>query len=233
MTAHTLPISEVFGPTIQGEGPAAGQAVYFIRSGGCNLSCSWCDTPYTWDGANYDLRAELDPLTAGEIAARVPAGVTVIMSGGEPLIHQHNPAWTELLDLLNAKGCHLHLESNGTLKASRHTLHSFELLVVSPKQAHAGKHRGHQDPTMDPTWWNPNPAVHLKIVVETAADVEAAVQSATAHDWPLTRLWVMPQGKAAPELLARGGAIAEAAALHGVRFSHRLHIMAWGTQRGR
>ncbi|HHK7228110.1 TPA: hypothetical protein ACQXLV_002143, partial [Streptococcus pneumoniae] len=42
-----LPVSEVFGPTIQGEGPHAGRTCHFIRLGGCNLSCSWCDTPYS------------------------------------------------------------------------------------------------------------------------------------------------------------------------------------------
>ena len=43
----TSPVSEVFGPTLQGEGPHAGRPCHFIRLGGCNLSCSWCDTPYS------------------------------------------------------------------------------------------------------------------------------------------------------------------------------------------
>ena len=54
----TLPLSEVFGPTFQGEGPHAGRRCAFVRLGGCNLSCEWCDTPYTWDATRYDLALE-------------------------------------------------------------------------------------------------------------------------------------------------------------------------------
>jgi 7-carboxy-7-deazaguanine synthase len=58
-TKPPLVVSEVFGPTIQGEGPHAGQRAAFVRLGGCNLTCTWCDTAYTWDARRYDLRAEL------------------------------------------------------------------------------------------------------------------------------------------------------------------------------
>lgn len=58
MRDHSLVVSEVFGPTHQGEGPHAGQLCAFVRLMGCNLSCSWCDTPYTWDASRYDLKAE-------------------------------------------------------------------------------------------------------------------------------------------------------------------------------
>ena len=69
--SRLLPVSEVFGPTIQGEGPHAGRRVYFVRLGGCNLSCSWCDSAYTWDGETYDLREELTPSTALDVLARL------------------------------------------------------------------------------------------------------------------------------------------------------------------
>ena len=81
----TLPISEVFGPTLQGEGPHAGRTVQFIRLGGCNLSCSWCDTPYTWDASRFNLRQELTPMSVQEILDRIIPGVPIVLSGGEPL----------------------------------------------------------------------------------------------------------------------------------------------------
>ena len=64
-----LLISEIFGPTIQGEGKSIGQTASFIRLGGCNLHCVWCDTPYTWDAARYDLREELTKIDIREIAS--------------------------------------------------------------------------------------------------------------------------------------------------------------------
>ena len=67
----SLVVSEIFGPTIQGEGQYAGQLVAFIRLGGCNLACSWCDTPYTWDASRFDLRNEMTRTPVNEILERV------------------------------------------------------------------------------------------------------------------------------------------------------------------
>ena len=52
-----LVVAEVFGPTFQGEGPSTGQRAGFVRLGRCNLDCSWCDTPYTWDWERFDPAA--------------------------------------------------------------------------------------------------------------------------------------------------------------------------------
>lgn len=236
MTA-TLPVSEVFGPTIQGEGPAAGEPCHFIRLGGCNLSCSWCDTPYTWDGTRFDLRAELTQTTPEAIVAQLPTEqTTVVISGGEPLLHQRRPAWRELLERLRAADHLVHLETNGTLEPTHHTLEHLELAVVSPKQAHAGTHRGGQDPTMNPVWagsWAASFGPHFKVVVETGPDVQAAATWAAAHGIPLARLWVMPRGVTPSELAMRTGEIAQAAADVGCRFTSRLHVLAWGDERGR
>jgi 7-carboxy-7-deazaguanine synthase len=54
-----LLVSEVFGPTLQGEGPHTGQAAAYIRLGGCNLRCRWCGTAFTWDQNRHDLAREL------------------------------------------------------------------------------------------------------------------------------------------------------------------------------
>jgi organic radical activating enzyme len=53
-----LLVAEMFGPTFQGEGPSAGQRAVFVRTSRCNLSCSWCDTPHTWDWSRFDPHAE-------------------------------------------------------------------------------------------------------------------------------------------------------------------------------
>src|ERR1700730_7162757 len=98
----TLVVSEVFGPTIQGEGPSLGRRAGFIRLGGCDLTCSWCDAAYTWNASRYDLRAELTrmPVTAMVERALVGDPEIVVITGGEPLLHQQQAGRLELLDQL-------------------------------------------------------------------------------------------------------------------------------------
>ncbi len=67
-SAGQLLISEVFGPTLQGEGPSAGQAAAFVRLGACNLSCAWCDTAYTWNRDKFDLSRELSVMRTEDVA---------------------------------------------------------------------------------------------------------------------------------------------------------------------
>lgn len=238
MTLATLPVAEVFGPTIQGEGPAAGRCATFVRLSGCNLSCQWCDTPYTWDTARFDVRGETQHLTAAEIAQRVHeagAAPIVVLTGGEPLLQQDRPAWAQLLTTLDATRA-VHLETNGTIVPNGLTQAVTASVVVSPKLGHAGPHRGHQDPRMPAAWRDiipANRAVHLKIVCRGAADVAHAVTLAGAVGCPRDRTWVMPEGDDAATLGARWREIAEAAAAAGINATHRLHTLAWGDERGR
>ena len=55
-----IPVLEVFGPTIQGEGRVIGRKTMFVRTAGCDYRCSWCDSAFTWDGsAKEDIRLSL------------------------------------------------------------------------------------------------------------------------------------------------------------------------------
>lgn len=60
----TIPVLEIFGPTIQGEGMVIGQKTMFVRTAGCDYSCSWCDSAFTWDGSAKD---DIRMMTAEEI----------------------------------------------------------------------------------------------------------------------------------------------------------------------
>lgn len=116
-----LPVMEAFY-TIQGEGFNTGQAAYFIRLGGCDVGCHWCDVKESWDAA-------LHPLTAVEdIVARAeehPAKAVVI-TGGEPLIYNLD----ELCSRLKAAGIRIFLETSGSWPPSG----SFDWICVSPKK---------------------------------------------------------------------------------------------------
>ncbi|MGB2992770.1 MAG: 7-carboxy-7-deazaguanine synthase QueE, partial [Paenisporosarcina sp.] len=57
-----IPVMEIFGPTIQGEGMVIGQKTMFVRTGGCDYSCSWCDSKFTWDGTGKSTAMKADEI---------------------------------------------------------------------------------------------------------------------------------------------------------------------------
>src|SRR3954453_6488465 len=84
----TLPVVELFGPTVQGEGPDAGIPAYFVRFGGCDWRCTWCDSMHAVEPAQ--VRKFAQSLTAQEIGMQLralPAGPSlVVLSGGNPAL---------------------------------------------------------------------------------------------------------------------------------------------------
>jgi 7-carboxy-7-deazaguanine synthase len=230
-----LAVTEVFGPTIQGEGPFAGRVAWFVRLGGCNLSCSWCDSPFTWDGQRFDLRHEIRNTPAAEVVDRIPPSSLVILTGGEPLLHQDREGWRALCGALRERGCTLHVETNGTIVPNAFTRDVIQAFVVSPKLANAGVHRGNSDPALRGGWAEVavSGRAHLKVVCESAADVTAAAGLARTIGWPPGQVWVMPEGVTEQALNGRWRTIAEAAAAAGINATHRLHILAWQDRRGR
>jgi organic radical activating enzyme len=229
-----LPVSEVF-TTLQGEGPAAGRPATFVRLGGCNLSCSWCDSAYTWDAKAFDLRAELEPTTAEQILDRVDAP-RVVITGGEPLLHQRNPAFRDLLEGICRSDREVHLETNGTIPPTRHTYGHVLRAAVSPKLPHAdaGRRTGIEVFREDVLrmWAGIAGRAYLKIVVRDADDCERAVLLADETGWPRSAVWLMPEGTTRDVLDQRWPVIASWAAAEQVNATHRLHVLAWGDERG-
>lgn len=102
-----LVVSEIVPSTVVGDGPLAGWRCAMIRLGGCNLACTWCDVPYSWDGSRTDLQVTLNRRLVHNIVedALVSSPRLVIITGGEPLLQERSPgpealeAWVELADL--------------------------------------------------------------------------------------------------------------------------------------
>ena len=231
----TLPVSEVFH-SFQGEGPHAGRICYFIRLGGCNLSCGYgggwnCDSAYTWDSRNYDLRKELTATGPDSLVGQVEANTMVVITGGEPLIHQRNDSWATLLRELSRNGNEIHVETNGTICPDAITETFVAHFSVSPK--FMATHKPGQNPLLAD--WSASLRHHravLKFVVTCPDDIDAAVVYATKFGWPLWRVWVMPEGTTPEKLLDGFDAIVERAAKLGVNVSQRLHVLAFGNKRG-
>ncbi|HYC38862.1 MAG TPA: 7-carboxy-7-deazaguanine synthase QueE [Chitinophagaceae bacterium] len=116
-----LPVMEHFY-TLQGEGYHQGKAAYFVRLGGCDVGCVWCDVKESWDVEKHPHLSVND--IVAEIS-RTPARV-VVVTGGEPLMHD----LTRLTLELRAAGLKTHLETSGAYRLSG----SWDWICVSPKK---------------------------------------------------------------------------------------------------
>lgn len=232
----SLPVSEVFGPVWQGEGPHAGRVCHFVRLGMCNLSCSWCDTPFTWDATRFDVKAESPEHTGPQLAALLPSGRNpglVILSGGEPLIHQGNPALQYALDVAPWE---VHAETNGTIAPNAWALARIVHFTVSPKVVFQGdpeKKRLKDAPLRAFAALARNGRAAFKVVVADAEEVDAAARFFDAWDIPTHARWVMPEGVTADAVLTHARDIADAALEHGLNLTLRQHTLMYGTERAR
>ncbi|QGH35517.1 7-carboxy-7-deazaguanine synthase QueE [Gracilibacillus salitolerans] len=110
---NKLPVLEIFGPTIQGEGMVIGRKTMFVRTAGCDYSCAWCDSAFTWDGS---AKEDIVKMTSEEVFNRLKeiGGDQfdhVTISGGNPALLQHVG---ELIDLLHSYDIEVALETQGS-----------------------------------------------------------------------------------------------------------------------
>lgn len=234
----SLVVSEVFGPTFQGEGPTFGQRAAFIRLGACNLSCAWCDTPYTWDASRYDLHKELTRHPVSAIVARVAdiAPHVVVLTGGEPLLWQGKPGWQELLTQLHRHAWPIEVETNGTIAPDEFTLGAIHHFNVSPKLANAGmpeSTRLKYDVLSGYADFAAAGRATLKVVIERPSDLDELERLVNRVEWPATATYVMPVGTTPEEIVERGRELAPGVLQKGWNMTTRLQVLLWGAERGR
>lgn len=217
-------MSEWFGPTIQGEGPSAGRLASFIRLANCNLTCSWCDSKYTWDWENYDRSTEVKRVSLGEMVDVIDslAGI-IIVTGGEPLSQHH--ALAALMKLRPER--EWEVETNGTRPLGA-TAGLWSKVISSPKVIPSAD-QGPLAHKIDPSILE---AAEFKFVVADEADLRAVIDFAAKHDLDPRRIWLMPEGVTPDVLTARTPFVIQAAAELGFNFSSRLHVYGWFDVRG-
>ncbi|MDB5211159.1 MAG: 7-carboxy-7-deazaguanine synthase [Sediminibacterium sp.] len=120
-TLTTLPIMESFY-TIQGEGFHQGRAAYFIRLGGCDVGCFWCDVKESWDASKHP-QVNIEEIVNN---AKEYPGRLAVITGGEPLMHQLD----ELTDQLHEAGFETNIETSGSSAFSGH----WDWICLSPKK---------------------------------------------------------------------------------------------------
>ena len=231
----TIRISEIFGPTIQGEGALIGQPTVFVRTGGCDYRCTWCDTLHAVDSA---FRDEWKPMSAEDIFAEVQKlssnnPIMVSLSGGNPAIQPLKP----LIDLGHKHGYRFALETQGSI--AQDWFSTLDVLTLSPKppSSEMDTDWGKLDECIKAAGNGPN--IALKIVIFDDKDYKYAQECAARY--PDLPLYLQPgnhQVDGAPDMTAlneRLEWLAEKVTNDNWNTAHvlpQLHVMIWGNQRG-
>lgn len=167
-----IPVLEIFGPTIQGEGRVIGRKTMFVRTAGCDYRCSWCDSSFTWDGSMKD---EIQMMTAEEIYDRLyeiggDCFNHVTISGGNPALIK---GIQDLVDLFEEKNIESALETQGS--RFQPWMRQINDLTVSPKPPSSGMKPNLQilDEVIDQCV---KETLNLKVVVFDDEDYEFAKQ---------------------------------------------------------
>ena len=173
--SNSLPVMEHFY-TLQGEGYHQGKAAYFVRLGGCDVGCVWCDVKESWD-ADAHPRLGIDEIV--NAISSTPTKIAVI-TGGEPLMHQ--------LDELTAKIKQAGIETNIETSGSSPLSGTWDWICLSPK-----KFKASLPEVMEK-------AHELKVVVFNKSDFKWAEEHA-AKVSPECKLYLQPEWSRKDEML--------------------------------
>jgi 7-cyano-7-deazaguanosine (preQ0) biosynthesis protein QueE len=227
-----LLFSELFGPTIQGEGPSAGRPAVFLRVGACNLACRWCDTAYTWDAASFDLVQELAIRDTSAVVADVLSvrAHLVVITGGEPGLQASELA--KVAGRLRAAGRRVEVETSGSVPLGE-LVSVADSVVVSPKLSNSGLKESQRLRWKVLDELAAHPHVVFKFVVADAdRDLDEVGLIVDRLKLSADRVWIMPEARDAETLIARMQELAQPVAEEGWSLSSRLQILLWGNERG-
>lgn len=131
----SIPVLEIFGPTIQGEGMVIGQKTMFVRTAGCDYRCSWCDSAFTWDGSARDEIKQMTPEAVYQELIRLGQDrfSHVTISGGNPALLA---SLDGLVQLLKERGIRTAVETQGSKWQS--WLSDIDDVTISPKPPSSG-----------------------------------------------------------------------------------------------
>lgn len=242
-----LLVSEQFY-THQGEGPTAGQLAYFVRLGGCNLNCWWCDTPYTWvfderhvamhrSGKQFSPQHELKRTPIYRLADSVvdsPAR-RLIVTGGEPMLQQEGilrlferVVWRDPNRNL------FEIETAGTIAPHENFAFFNVQWNVSLKLAHSRNElEKRRVPEAISDLRSRNSV--FKFVVNPSnpePDIDEICQLIDEFEIPGERVWLMPQGTRADEITQGLRKVNDYALSYGWNISSRTHVYIYGDERG-
>lgn len=232
-----IPVVEIFGPTLQGEGTYAGKIVHFIRLGGCDFSCKWCDTIEARDR----FSGQLMPVDVIVNQLKKELTRTVVITGGNPAIHN----LTDLIHKLQEKGFYVHIETQGSIYAEWMCL--ADHITISPKGPSSGMHLK-TDPNTLRYILSGNRNATLKFVISNSEDLDYAfstidhLQDTVIREHvPIILQPCTVPGKAATlpeqcinifEDIKKSMERYKKAAVLDIRILPQMHVLYWGHKKG-
>ncbi|WP_088035255.1 7-carboxy-7-deazaguanine synthase QueE [Evansella clarkii] len=239
----TIPVLEIFGPTIQGEGMVIGKKTMFIRTAGCDYSCSWCDSAFTWDGSAKDDIVQMRPEEIWEKLKEIGGNrfSHVTVSGGNPALLKNLAG---VIALLKKNNIEVALETQG----SRWQDWFLEIddLTISPKPPSSGMNTDYNKLDEIIQRLNENSRLQqtsLKVVIFNDGDLAYAKN--IAEKYPELPLYLQTGNDdtasedttdLAAVLLEKYAALIDKVAadpeLNDVRVLPQLHTLVWGNKRG-
>jgi 7-carboxy-7-deazaguanine synthase len=245
-----LKISQIFGPTIQGEGSAAGRHCMFVRTYNCNLRCRWCDTAYTWadteeraamtlTGKQYDRNDPvlgLKEMTHNEVYEKLsllwPVALKptiIVISGGEPMMQQAD--LLPLMSMLRNVRNEVHIETAGTIAPT----YEFGMYVnqynVSPKLHHSGNEvKKRYKPEVLSVLRGSGKAWFKFVVTPVTLDVDFEEIDEIVETVGIDprRVMIMPEGRNVTDTLECARKASMQAIHRGYGISFRTHVLLWG-----
>ncbi|KQO83600.1 7-carboxy-7-deazaguanine synthase QueE [Rhizobium sp. Leaf262] len=234
-------ISEIFGPTIQGEGLLIGVPTVFVRTGGCDYRCSWCDTLHAVDS---QYREDWVPMSVDAIWQEVTRlsgsrPLTISLSGGNPAIQPLGP----LIEKGHREGYRFALETQGSL--AKDWFGALDYLVLSPKPPSSGMQTDWTDFDNCLAAAGDKPQMALKVVVFDDVDYRYAREASARY--PALPVYLQP-GNHTPPPPDDDAAVVDMDGImdrmlwlvekvsedrwFDVRVLPQLHVLLWGNKRG-
>lgn len=225
-------LSELF-VSLQGEGKYIGVPSIFIRTIGCNLFCSWCDSSFaSWkpESPSYNINDVEKVLDESEVKH-------VVLSGGEPTI---NPYFSDIIDLVKSNGRFVTVETNGTHFPEVDVAELVDLISISPKLKNSTpNNKWMEKHTLDRiniesirAWILYARDYQLKFVVSCEDDIDEIERIVIESGAQWNHVYLMPEGKTEAELAEKRKWVADLCLSHQCNYSDRLHVIIWGDKRG-
>jgi len=234
ITDNKYYISEIF-ESIQGEGNFAGVYSLFIRFHFCNLTCSWCDTKYTW----FEKSGAFKEYSAEELKSiiRNSKPYHIIFTGGEPVLYR--------LDKLTVEGKKFHVETNATIipttkidiqqgaktrlsrKAMDTRIISTFNWVVASKLSNSNQ-KLNEEAIL---YWAKQQFCIYKFIIQSLTDLDEIEQFIQKFGILKQKVYIGLEGVTTESQIR--GTLVDAIINRGYNFSPRLQVLLWGNERGR